>query len=218
MRVVQWGVQIARVINIIRVDRGSNQLLVKAFFFSWDCFVEQTPLVQFCLHVIFFWLCGLGRGCNEVSSAHGQSSALLFAWSLCNFFFSVMCATCAKEAVWINLRALVSVHFVVLDCDLGVRKSKHRLFLFCVIISDGFCICGIYTIKLFVRWNSKRNRIACIDLSALRFNKKEWLAVWVHEIWLITWDYTGVESNPQTGIHPFLFDFKLFNVVWLVSP
>lgn len=134
----------------------------------------------------------------------------------------VICVNHIKDSMWVNTCALVSVHFVGLDYDSGVRQSTHRpifFFFFNVSILNGFCICVVFIqLNFFFWWNSKRNRIVYIDLSALRFNKKEWLAVWVCEIWLIMQDYACVESNPQTGIHPFLFDFELFNVVWIAPP
>lgn len=113
------------------------------------------------------------------------------------YYFSLL--SHVKESACIQL-SIVSVHFVAVGFDLDTRKSKRLTqFLFPVVIWNSFCICVPLTqLNLFLQRNSRRNSRAYIDFGALRFNKKEWLAVWVHEIWLIAWDYGCVESNPQT--------------------
>lgn len=125
-----------------------------------------------------------------------------------------------------NLRGLIHMRYYLCRFELWFQEEAEHtwfdLFLFLtfnISISNGSYVCvGFRQLKIFSWWNSKRHRIVHIDFSALRFNKKEWLAVWIHEIWLIRRDYACIESNPQTGIHPFLFDLKLFNVIWIASP
>lgn len=61
-----------------------------------------------------------------------QSSGLLLVLiPLQPFFFPpVICINHIKESMWINTCALVSAHFVGLDCDSGVRQSTQSLTFF----------------------------------------------------------------------------------------
>lgn len=170
-------------------------------------------MVQFCLCQNFYlfssWIFG---GCDCIFRSflpNEQSSGLVLVLiPLQPFpFFHI------KESTWVTLCALCTFE---LGFQGEAEHTEFDLFLFWIWYLSHIHMVFIQ-LNIFSWRNSKRNRIVYIDLSALRFNKKEWLAVWVHKIWLIMWDYSCIESNPQRGIHPFLFNFKLFNVVWIAS-
>lgn len=89
------------------------------------------------------------------------------------FYFPVICVNHIKESTWISLCALQRFGLGFQD---EAEHTEFDLFLFLI-----WYLSHIHTVFIqlnFFSWqNSKRNRIVYIDLSALRFNKNEWLAV-----------------------------------------